>query len=432
MFIIGKQCMLAICISITIATLSPAEASGQQDEEINGILTANKLAEWVLEANPSLVSIQAAADAAAHRIEPAGSLDDPVLSYATAPATIGSGRLNQKIDFSQQLPWPGTLRARKEIARNEARAVDYDVDILRLNIISQAKAAFAEWRFIDEALNVHHEAKNLLNELIGTTQTRYAAGEALKQDALQAEVERANLDNDEFRLKTQQTILQARINALLNRSMDVPLPEAASTLIRPIVPGPRVLEDRALAQHPELASLEARLLAERSRITLAEKDFYPNFRFSVGYNGLWDSRDKRAVLGVSLNIPLNRGKRKSELSSAQAEMRRAEWTLIDRRSALLADISQARAEVIEAQNSITLYEGKLVPLSQEYLAATIADYESGAGAFLNVIAAEQRVLDTGLALARARADYARRLAELERATGGEFASTHHEQRESQR
>ncbi|MFZ5654537.1 MAG: TolC family protein, partial [Pseudomonadota bacterium] len=44
-------------------------------------------------------------------------------------------------------------------------------------------------------------------------------------------------------------------------------------------------------------------------------------------------------------------------------------------------------------------------------------YRSGVGAFLEVVAAERRKLATELALARTRADYAARLAELERAAG---------------
>jgi len=50
--------------------------------------------------------------------------------------------------------------------------------------------------------------------------------------------------------------------------------------------------------------------------------------------------------------------------------------------------------------------------------SAIAYYQSVTGGFINVITAEQRKLSTDLALARARADYARRIAELERWTGG--------------
>ena len=68
--------------------------------------------------------------------------------------------------------------------------------------------------------------------------------------------------------------------------------------------------------------------------------------------------------------------------------------------------------------AIQVYEEQLLPLASEYLEASLADYRSGSGAFLNVVTAEQGNLNTELALERARADYFRRLAELELWTGG--------------
>ena len=114
----------------------------------------------------------------------------------------------------------------------------------------------------------------------------------------------------------------------------------------------------------------------------------------------------------------DRGKRRSELHRAQANTRSVEWTLVERRAELLSDLAQARAEVLETQASVALYQVQLLPLAAEYLEAAIADYQSGTGAFLNVITAEQRKLRADLELARARADYARRLAEFERWVGG--------------
>lgn len=386
-------------------------------------LTAEGLAAWVLEVNPGLVAIEAAAEAAAFRIDSAGSLDDPTLSYGVAPLTAGTGRgLNQRMDFSQKIPWPGTLAAREEAARYAAVAADRDVDALRLRVIAQAKAAYAEWRFVHVALDIHQATQVLLDELIATTETRYAAGRALKQDVLQAEVERADLDNRLLRLVQLRTSVQARINGLLNRPADAPLPLPDPMALHAALPSLEHLQSLALGRHPELARLEARISSAESRTTLAEKAFYPDFQVGVGYNSLWDNTDKRPILGVSINVPLDRSKRRSELSRAQAERRVADWTLIERRARLLADLARAHAEVVEAQSSVKVFRDKLVPLSSEYLQAAMADYQSGRGAFLNVITAEQRQLTTELALARARADYVRRLAELERWVGGPVES----------
>jgi outer membrane protein TolC len=421
MFTISAQSIVVISAWLILGS-SPVWGDSLRQETNNiktgQYLTAKKLAEWVIKANPGLASLHAAAEAAAYRIDPAGSLDDPRLSYGTAPLTSGSDTgLDQKIDFSQKIPWPGTLAARESVARHEAVAADRDVDALKLRIIAQTKSAYAEWRFVDEALAIHHATHDLLNDLIATAETRYAVGKALKQDVLQAEVERTNLDNHKLRLIQLQTTIQARINALLNREPDTPLPKAAPIKLLPIPAPFETLRELALAQHPDLARLDAKILAANSQITLAKKAFFPDFQVGVGYNSLWNDTDKRFVIGASINIPLNRSKRKSELSRARAEERRVELSLVERRANLLADLAQARAEVMEAHESVELYDEKLVPLAKEYLEAAVADYQSGTGAFLNVIIAEQRKLNTMLALARARADYVRRLAELERWTG---------------
>ncbi|MCZ6658150.1 MAG: TolC family protein [Gammaproteobacteria bacterium] len=413
-----KTLLTVLAVSVVYAsTLSAQSVSAPLTDQT--YFTADQLVAWVLEANPGLAAIQAAAEAAAFRIDPAGSLDDPMLSYGVAPLTANEDRgLNQKIDFSQKIPWPGTLAAREAAARYDALAADRDVDALKLRVVAQAKAAYAEWRFVHSALDIHHATQALLDELITTAQTRYAAGRALKQDVLQAEVERADLDNQLLRLHKLTTTVQARINALLNRPPDASLPAATPIALRAGPPTLEVLQNLALAQHPDLARLDARITASESRITLAEKAFFPNFQLGVGYNELWDNADKRPIFGVSINVPLDRSKRRSELSRAQAEKRRTEFSRVERRADLLSDLAQARAEVFEAQSSVVLYRDRLIPLAAEYLEAAMADYQSGSGAFLNVITAEQRKLATDLALARARADYARRLAELERWVGG--------------
>lgn len=389
------------------------------------LITADGLAAWVIKVNPGLAGLGAAAEAAAFRIDPAGSLDDPMLSYGAAPLTAGTdGGLDQNVDFSQKVPWPGTLAAREAAARYEAVAADRDVDALRLQVIAQAKAAYAEWYFVHAALEIHHATKALLEDLIATAETRYAAGQALKQDVLQAEIESRDLDNRLLRLLRLKATVQARINALLNRASDAPLPLTDAMRGYSALPSLETLQGLALAQHPELARLDARISAGASRITLAEKAFYPDFQVGVGYNGMWDDPDQRPMLGVSINIPLDRSKRRSDLGRAKADKRHAEWALVERRADLLADLAQAWAEVSEAQDAIANYQDELVPLAAEYLEAALADYQSGSGAFLNVITAEQRKLSTELAAARVRADYVRRLAELERWAGDDIDSAH--------
>lgn len=295
-----KTLLVLLCLAI-FAPGRIALADGTTPSKDKKKITPDELVAWVLEENPAILSAMAAAEAAAYRIIPAGSLDDPVLGYSFAPATFGgSGRgLNQKFDLSQSFPWPGTLAARKSAARWEAKSADYDVDALRLEIAALTKAAFAELYYIERAINVNRSTRKLWIDLHTTAATRYAAGKALQQDILQAEVEETVLQNQELALIRQQTVTAARINALLNRPADLPLPLESFISTSDLPLDQTTLQQLALERQPELARLDALVKARKSRVDVARKEFYPNFRLSTGYNSLWDNADKRPFIGLS-------------------------------------------------------------------------------------------------------------------------------------
>jgi len=136
-----SQFIYCVCFGIAHSLATGAALADPALKQLAGPnpeyqLTADTLATWVLDANPGLAAIQAAAEAAAFRIDPAGSLDDPILGYGVAPLTANDDRsLNQKFDISQKIPWPGTLAARESAARYDALAADRDVDALQLRVI---------------------------------------------------------------------------------------------------------------------------------------------------------------------------------------------------------------------------------------------------------------------------------------------------------
>ena len=75
---------------------------------------------------------------------------------------------------------------------------------------------------------------------------RLLESRALKQDVLQAEVELADLNNHLLQLLRQQATVQARINALLNRAPDAPLPPAAQVTNRAVPPTLEALQRLSL------------------------------------------------------------------------------------------------------------------------------------------------------------------------------------------
>lgn len=386
--------------------------------------TANQLVTWVWERNSGIAAQSAAVDIAVHRISPAGSLDDPSISYSFAPRTFGrAGQgLNQKIEFAQQLPWPGTLKARKGAAAARATVARADEQRLRLKLAAIAKAAFAELYFVQRALAIHHETLELLRELKSVAETRYTAGKTSQQDVLQVELEIASLDRHLLELGRIEASVKAEINGLLSRDPVLPLPKTGPIPGVAAVPALSDLKRQALASHPELRRLEGQITASAFEVTVAEKAFYPDLRFIAGYNSLWDEADKRPIIGLSISAPLDRRKRRAELLGAKASVRRAELEHANQAAHLLSELARTHAGLAESVGSVALHERSLVPLAAEFLEAALADYESGTGAFLSVITAEQQKLQTEESLERSRADALRRFAELELWTGGPLTS----------
>lgn len=382
-------------------------------------LTPGELVALVMQVNPGIAELNAAAKSAAFRVEPAGSLDDPVLSYAFAPRTFGrAGQgLNQKIELSQSIPWPGTLAARQRAARSSAIAANENVNALRLQVAFLARSAYAEWYFAHRAMGIHESTNNLLEELHSVAETRYAAGRALQQDVLQVELEQLHLQRHGLMLTQQRDAARAQINALLNRSPEAPVPEPAAISIPADPAALEILENNARKAHPVLREIDALIASHEAHVTVAKKALLPDLRFTAGYNSLWDEADKRPIVGISINVPLNRSKRRAEVDRAKWEVRRTQSRLENQRAQLLGELARARAKVVESIEAVRLYENSLLPLADEFLDAALADYQSGTGDFLSVIAAEKHKLTATEELERNRADYIGRSAELDRWAG---------------
>ena len=410
---------LALGVLATIAAVAGPRSSGSADEEpLKAPLTAESFTEAVLAQNASLEAMRQAVVAAVARVRPAGALDDPMLSVSAAPRTFGTtGGPSGDVEVSQSFPWWGTLDARREVARADAEAMGQDFDALRLRLAALARGAFADWVYVHRALKINGANLSVLTELRNVARIRYTTGQAPQEDVLQADVERTTLEQERLEWERALTVARSRMNALLERAPQSPIPAPGQLPATAALPAEEILAERALA-HPQLKELAAEERAAEAQQQLAEKERFPKFGVSAGYNNMWADPAMRPMVGLSITVPLDQGKYRASIDAAHAEARRAASTLEDQRASLLADLSADYAAVREASRSVALYRDELVPLAQSTLNVSRAEYSSGRGDFLNVLTAEQHHLDAELALARMQSEYFRALAELDRASGG--------------
>lgn len=413
--------LLAFVLLAVFATQSAAQAQPSKPS-LATPLSATAFIQAVLADNAGLTASRLAALAAETRIAPAGALEDPMLSLSAAPRTLGSSMgVGGSVEVSQPLPWWGTRAAREAIARAEADAANDDLSALRLSLAALARGAFADWVYIRRALDINASNQAVLAELRNTARIRYAAGEAPQEDVLQADVTRAMLKDQQLELERESSTIQAHMNALLDRVPQTPLPPPADLPAPATLPAEELLAQRAV-QHPELQMLQARENAATAQERLAEKDRFPKFDVSAGYNSMWADPVMRPMLGISFSIPIDQAKYRGEIAAARADARHAASTLEEARTSLLADVAAAYASVVQSAASIKLYRDELLPLSQSTLEVARAEYASGRGDFLNVLTAEQHRLDIELGLARLQSQYFEQLADLERLSAGALPS----------
>ena len=403
-------------LSLTATAPDEGLAPGAQ-----ATLAADALVRHVLQNNPGIAAMGAAADAAGARVESAAALDDPMVSYMVAPNTAGGPNqgLNQNVQLSQRFPWPGTLPLRSKMAAADAESADQQVADLRLQLSARARADYAQWYYVHRALAINAENTTLVGHLRTVAEAAYASGQSPQQDVLQAEVELVRLRNQTLELARLQRTVQAKINALQNLDPGTEVPAPAGLPPEIVLPTYAALQDAALAHYPILQSLDSRIQASKDRVDLAHKGYRPNITVLAGYNSIMDMPAKRLTVGVAMNIPFG-GNHRGEVNEANARLHESEAKLADTRNQLLSNIDQTRETAAQADATIQLYVDKLLPLIKLNMQAAEADYSSGSGDFLKLITAEQQHLTAELELARARADFFTQWASLNYQTGGEL------------
>lgn len=407
---------------LTVFLLTSATASSASQEVLFGPddqLDIKQLVQAVLDRNPSIGAMRSAWQAAASRVDQADALDDPMLSYAFAPETRhAQGQdFGQNIQLSQKLPWPGKLGLRADSARFEAQASEEDIERLRLHLIEVTTRSFADWYYIHEALRINRINQALWKEFKNIAEVKYSAGRATKQDAIRADVESAMLEHQAIVLAREHSDILARLNTLLNRAPDAPLPPPVRLSVAKSVPAITQLRQLALTNHPELKMLLAQQHARDAQVSLAEREYYPDFNLSVGYNSLWNQEEKRFIVGVGINIPLAQDKRDAHVSEKLARALQIKWQIADKQSEILGAVQRAYNRLEESHHVLTLYHNKLLPLADENLQAARADYQSGKGNFLDLVSAEKNLIQNQLNHVQAQADYYRHLAMLANRVG---------------
>lgn len=386
-------------------------------------LDRRALIDAVLGANRDVEAMRQGWRAALAEVSAAGELDDPMARYEVAPFSIASSgaRFGQRIELSQKLPWPGKRALAKDAAVAEAAMMRGDLRAAQLEVATLASQLYDDAYVNARALEVNDQHRVLVEQMKKVAEARMASGRGSTQDALQAEVELGHLEHDRVMLETEGLTITARINGLLHRDPAAALPPPPPELALPSAPATAAslaqVAQLAIEQRPQRAAADARISAGEARVRIAERAYYPDVEIMGSYDSMWDLPQHRWMVGVAIDVPVQRSKRDADAAAAHARVAQAQATRDRTIDDIRVDVTRAHRELEQAIHVVDLYDTRLLPAARAQVEAALAGFTTGQNDFPAVISAERGFREVQLATFRAHADAWRQKAALDQAIG---------------
>ena len=320
---------------------------------------------------------------------------------------------------TQDIPYPGKLKLRGEIAKREADVSQQQVDSARRAVLAEVKASYFQLAYLSQTLAILQSDGELLKQIEQAADARYRSGMGRQQDLLQAQLQKTKLVREIAMHHLEVGKLQAQLKQFLNRAQDSPDIEPADLTESPLLQDYQELLRAAKAQNPELAASQKMIDKQSLQVDLARKDFYPDF--NVQY--MWQRTDPtqfRAyyMLSFGVRVPIYRSrKQKPELAQAQSEELRARSEL-EVQSQQVA--SELRAQYVVAQQTtelLKIHREGLAPQARSAFQAGLAAYQSNKQEFQPVLIAFLDVLHLDEEYWQNLAEYETAIARLEQITG---------------
>ncbi len=389
-----------------------------------------KLADLLAEAERSSPQIQAVRhgwDSAKQVPTQVSTLPDP--QFVLQHVSVGSprpfaGYTNSDFAYvgfgiSQDLPYPGKLRLRGEIAKKDADVTEQRYESVRRAILAEVKMAYFKLAYLAKRQTILAGDGQLLQQVEQSAESRYRNGMGNQQEVLQAQLERTKLLREITTNQLESGKVQAEVKQLLNRPQSSPDIETAELSESPAAYTYDQLQAAATANNPEIAGAQKMVERQGLQVDLAKKDFYPDFNLQY----MWQRTDPaqfRAyyVVTLGVRIPIYRGRRQQpELAQAEADQNRAK----SEHEAQTQQVAfQLRQQFLGAEKSaelLKIYREGLIPQARAELQAGMAAYQSNRQDFQALLASFVDVLKLDEEYWQTLSEHEAALAQIEAVTG---------------
>ncbi|MDX9974172.1 MAG: efflux transporter outer membrane subunit [FCB group bacterium] len=317
------------------------------------------------------------------------------------PATTSS-RYQVPFDLSYEIDIWGRVQRSYESAQAQAQATVYDLEVVRQTLLADLARNYFNLRSFDAQYEILTRNLALYQEQVDLTSNQYIAGLISETNLLQAQVQLESTRAQAADTLRQRTDLEHAIAILLGRApAQFTLDPRPLDATPPVVPAGMPAD--ILLRRPDVAEAEQNLVSASAEIGVAQAEFFPSVKLtgSAGFQSsdiksVLDWSNRTWSLGPSVSVPLFKGGQlKANLQQARARYDELEASYRQTVLSAFVDVEDAltdlhmRADAAEAQ-------AKAVAAAREYLRLTQIEYQSGVVDYLNVVNAEQTLINNEL------------------------------------
>lgn len=320
------------------------------------------------------------------------------------------------IGASQELPYPGKLSRKGEVADRAADTQKAQIGVLQASIADQIKTAYLRLAYLQQTLMLLESSRAILGQIIESALVRYRSGGGNQADVLKAQLQRTKLVREVTMRHNEVAQTQADLKRLVHRSQDSPDMTAEDLRMTALRYSSRELLDWARRQNPEVNWAASAIGKQNAELQSAERAGKPDF--SVGYMFQRTGTDFPAYYMLTFNVVFQRRQRvKAELAEALESVKSAQAQLDARVQQQLAEVQKQYVAAESAAEELTEYREGMIPQADAGFQSVLSQYESNQQRLDSVLTSFHEVLELKRESAQALFDHETALARLETLTG---------------
>ena len=377
--------------------------------------------------NPKVQAAKARWQATIEQYPQVTALPDPMFMYGYFLRNVETrvGPQRHRISFSQAFPYPGTLDAAGEVVKKaiEIERVKHE-QVIR-NLIVELKLSYHELAYLQQAVELTQQNRELIASILTIATARYAEGKATLNDVLKAQSQLAQLEYDLLLLEELQRVEHANINGILSVPSTTSLGATVPVAYEPLDVTLADVEKQALTKRQELRIAALTIEKATKGIALAELQTKPMLKFDVmtietGEALMLDapgSGKNPFSIGFGITIPWSSLKNSSKVREAQQnrEAVTANKRVLEDETKVALQKVYFRLE--NARRLIELYETTLIPQAGAAIEVAETWHQEGPKSIAGFLETQSVWLNFNLARMRAIADYQQNVARLENSLG---------------